>query len=174
MAQDKYATEAPLATVAEAFTEMANRMVYATLATVDGNGRPRSRMVHSLWQWNGEQLTGWVGSMVTPMKRAHLARNPYVSCNFWDGAEVYDTCVAECRAELLLDEESKRAGWELFKNTPEPLGYDPGAVHPDWQDGPSSPAWGVLRLEPWFLRVFPGEFARTGNGRILQWREPAS
>jgi hypothetical protein len=31
----------------------------------------------------------------------------------------------------------------------------------------------VLRLQPWHLRVFPGEFARSGGttGRILTWQQ---
>jgi hypothetical protein len=158
--------------VAPAFAEMANRMVYATLTTVDRRNRPRARMVHTLWEWDGKELVGWVGSLVTPMKKAHLERNPYVSCNYWDGVEAYDTCVAECRAELLLDEKSRHEGWERFKSIPPPLGYDP-AIIPQWSEGPDSPAWGVLRLEPWRLRVFPGVFARSGGaeGRILTWQE---
>jgi hypothetical protein len=100
----------PLETVAPAFAEMANGMVYATLTTVDSRSRPRARIVHTLWEWDGTELVGWVGSLVTPMKTAHLERNPYVSCNYWNGAEAYDTCVAECGAELLLDAESRRAG----------------------------------------------------------------
>ena len=97
---------------------------------------------------------------------------PYASCNYWDGVEAYDTCTAECRAELLLDAESRRQGWERFKSAPPPLGYDP-AIIPQWQDGPDSPAWGVLRLEPWHLRVFPGTYARSGGqiGQILTWQE---
>jgi hypothetical protein len=172
MRSDTHATVAPFSAVAPAFAAMANRMVYCTLATVDRRGRPRTRMVHALWEWDGTSLVGWVGSMVTPMKRAHLEKTPYVSCGYWNGVEEYDTCTAECRAELLLDAESKREGWERFKAVPPPLGYDP-AIIPQWQDGPESPAWGVMRLEPWHLRVFPGEFARSGGqrGQILTWQE---
>lgn len=161
-----------LRTVAPAFIEMANRIIYCTLATVDRRGRPRSRIVHTLWEWDEKSLVGWVGSLVTPIKRAHLHNNPYVSCNYWDGAEVYDTCVAECRAKLLLDKASRLEGWERFKSVPPPLGYDP-AIIPQWKDGPSSPAWGMLRLEPWRLRVFPGVYAKTNGqaGEILTWQE---
>lgn len=161
-----------LTEVGPAFAEMANRMVYCTLATVDRRGRPRSRMVHSLWEWDGSSLVGWVGSMVTPTKSAHLRNNPHVSCNYWDGAEAYDTCVAECRAELLLDAASRHEGWERFRSTPPPLGYDPSII-PGW-DSPDSPNWGVLRLDPWRLRVFPGVYARSGGqeGEILTWQEP--
>ena len=160
-----------LADVAPAFVEMANRMVYCTLTTVDRRQRPRARIVHTLWEWDGVAPVGWVGSLVTPMKVAHLRRNPFVSCNYWDGAAVYDTCVAECRAELLLDDDARVEGWERFKAIPPPLGYDPGII-PQWRDGPESPGWGVLRLDPWRLRVFPGVYARTGGaeGRILTWQ----
>lgn len=173
MRNDPYASAVPYAEAAEAFHQMANRLIYCTLATVDSRGRPRSRTVHTLWEWDGEALTGWVGSIVTPMKRAHLKRNPYVSCTFWAGAEVYDTCTAECHAELLLDDDGKRAGWELFANTPPPLGYDPGTIHPAWADGPSSDGWGVLKLKPWYLHVFPAIFARSGGaeGKIRTWHE---
>jgi Pyridoxamine 5'-phosphate oxidase len=160
-----------LMVVAPAFAEMANDMVYCTLTTIDRRGRPRARIVHTMWEWDGEKLVGWVGSLVTPMKTAHLRNNPYVSCNYWDGAERYDTCNAECRAELLLDDDSRVEGWERFKAVPPPLGYDPEII-PQWKEGPTSPHWGVMRLEPWRLRVFPGIFAKTGGaeGEILTWR----
>lgn len=167
---DEYATVAGLDMVGPPFAEMANRMVHCTLVTVDRHCRPRSRIVHAMWEWDGTSLVGWVGSIVSPMKRAHLERNPYVSCSYWNGAEAYDACVAECRAELLLDEVSRREGWERFKSAPPPLGHDPGTI-PQWKDGPASPRWGVMRLEPWHLRVFPGEFAKSGTGQILTWQE---
>ncbi|HEY6737927.1 MAG TPA: hypothetical protein VI076_03690 [Actinopolymorphaceae bacterium] len=65
-----------------------------------------------------------VGNVDTPVKRAHLRADPYVACNYWNGAEAYDTCVAECRAELLLDERSRREGWERFASAPPLVGYD--------------------------------------------------
>ena len=152
MRSDEYATVAGLAEVAPAFTDM--------------------EIVHTLWTWDGTALVGWVGSILTPMKQAHLEHTPYVSCSYWDGAEAYDTCVAECRAELLLDETSRVRGWELFRSTPPPLGYDP-ALLPQWKDGPTSPRFGVLRLEPWHLRILPGEFARSNGatGRVLTWQQ---
>jgi hypothetical protein len=35
-----------LSSVAPAFVEMAHRIVWATVATVDSQGRPRSRILH--------------------------------------------------------------------------------------------------------------------------------
>src|ERR687898_1685714 len=85
-----------LAAVAPAFVEMAHRIVWATVATVDPEERPRSRILHPIWEWDGESLTGWIGTGPTPVKRAHLDHSPYMSVNYW--APNHDTCVAECRA----------------------------------------------------------------------------
>ena len=63
MRSDEYATVAGLDEVAPAFVEMANRMVYCTLATVDRRGRPRSRIVHSLWSGTDRRWSvGWPAS----------------------------------------------------------------------------------------------------------------
>jgi hypothetical protein len=160
-----------LSKLASPFVEVAHRIVWATLATVDRAGRPRSRLVRPLWEWDGERLVGWVGSAVTPMKRAHLEATPFVSINYWDPA--HDVATAECRAELLLDDASCTELWETFKALDPPLGYD-GATIPMWRDGPTSPAFGALRLDPWRLRVFPATFGRSNGaeGQILTWRAP--
>lgn len=72
--------------------------------------------------------------------------------------------------KLLTDAAGRREGWERIKATPPPLGYDP-AIIPVWKDGPDSPAWSVLRLTPWRLRVMDGEYARTGAGQLLTWQQ---
>jgi hypothetical protein len=164
----------PLSKTAPAFVEIAHRIVWATLATVDRRGRPRSRLVHPVWEWDGERVVGWVGSAVTPMKLAHLEQTPYVSVNYWDPE--HDVATAECRAEMFLDDETRSSVWEKFKALDPPLGYD-GATIPMWRDGPTSPAFGALRLDPWRLRVFPASFGRSNGaeGEILTWtREPRS
>ena len=42
-----------LVEVAPAFVEMAHRIVWSTAATVDNEGRPRSRILHPIWLWDG-------------------------------------------------------------------------------------------------------------------------
>lgn len=160
----------PLITVAPAFVEVAHRVVWATMATVDGQGRPRSRLVHPVWDWDGERLTGWVGTLVTSEKQSHLRRTPYASLNYWDPKQ--DVATAECRAELLLDDESCTRVWERFKALDPPLGYD-GAIIPMWSEGPTSPAYGTIRFDPWRLRVFPATYGATDGavGTILAWRD---
>lgn len=156
-----------LTQVAPAFIEMAHRIVWGGVATVDARGRPRTRILHPIWQWDGARLVGWIATSPTPTKRAHLAAHPYASVNYWDPS--HDTCVADCRAALHLDDQTRVMVWNLFKNGPEPVGYDP-AIVPTWP-GPTAEAFAVLRLEPWRLRVFPGSVLLGRGGQVLKWRE---
>ncbi|MEZ4646466.1 MAG: pyridoxamine 5'-phosphate oxidase family protein [Chloroflexota bacterium] len=155
-----------LTEIAPAFVEMAHRIVWCNAATVDSKGRPRSRVLHPIWQWDGTRLTGWIGTGPTPTKRAHLNANPYMSLNYW--APSHDTCVAECHATWALDDETRTMVWQLFAHGPEPVGYNP-AIVPGW-DSPTAPAFAVLRLEPWRLRVFPGSVLLGQGGQVLTWQ----
>jgi hypothetical protein len=157
----------PLIETAPAFVEMAHRIVWASAATVDAQGRPRSRVLHPIWQWDGAKLIGWIGTGPTQTKRAHLNASPFISLNYW--AATQDTCVAECRAAWAFDDETRTMVWELFANTPPPLGYNPTIV-PAWTS-PTCEAFAVLRLEPWRLRVFPGSVLMGQGGQILTWQE---
>ena len=49
-----------LVRVAPAFVEMAHRIVWCTAASVDHAGRPRSRILHPYWEWDGSSLGGWI------------------------------------------------------------------------------------------------------------------
>jgi hypothetical protein len=152
--------------VAPAFVEMAHRIVWCSVASVDAAGRPRSRVLHPIWEWNDGQLIGWIGTGPTPTKRAHLEASPYLSLNYWDSNQ--DTCVAECRAEWRFDLEMREQVWDAYKAATPPLGYDP-AIIPTW-DSPASDSFAVLRLEPWRLRVFPGSVLLAQQGDVLVWQ----
>jgi hypothetical protein len=156
-----------LTIAAPAFVEMAHRIVWCSAATVDGHGRPRSRILHPIWQWDGRRLVGWVGTSPTAIKRAHLAASPYISLNYWSPS--HDTCVADCRATWGLDEETRTMVWNLLANGPEPVGYNP-AIVPGW-DSPTAETFAVLRFDPWHLRVFPGSVLLGKGGEILRWQE---
>ena len=150
---------------APAFVEMAHQIVWASVSTVDRKGRPRSRVLHPIWQWDGDTLGGWIATGPTPLKRAHLDQSPYMSLNYWTPSQ--DTCVAECRADWHFDLETRERIWRLFAETPEPVGYDP-AIIPAWTE-PTAPTFSALRLDPWRLRVFPGSVLLTGTGEVLDW-----
>jgi hypothetical protein len=153
------------ATVAPAFVEMAHRIVWATVATVDGTERPRTRILHPIWEWDGERLVGWVGTGPTPVKRADLEAHPVASVSYW--SPTHDTCVADVDVTWAFDDETRVRVWNLFKNGPEPVGYDP-AIVPVW-DGPTSDSFAALRFEPRRLRVFPGTVLLNQGGDVLTW-----
>jgi hypothetical protein len=156
-----------LATVAPAFVAMAHRIVWCSVATVDPRGRPRSRILHPIWQWDGVSLVGWIATGQTPAKRADLGASPYVSISYW--SPTHDTCTADCRAAWALDDETRTRVWDLFANGPEPVGYNP-AIVPGWES-PTAPAFAALRLEPRRLRVFPGTVLLGQGGQVLRWRQ---
>ena len=135
---------ASLADIAPKFIEMANSIVWCAAATVDAQGRPWSRVLHPIWEMDGDRPLGWIATGATPIKRAHLAAHPYLSCNYWTPA--HDTCLAECHASWVEDAAIKAAVWDKFANGPEPVGYDPAMI-PGW-DNAASPTFSVLRLEP--------------------------
>jgi hypothetical protein len=155
-----------LADVAPAFVDMAHQIVWSSVATVDSKGRPRSRVVHPIWQWDGNELIGWIATRPTPTKRAHLAAHPYMSVSYWSPS--HDTCVAECNAIMVFDDATRSQVWDIFLNGPKPVGYDPSIV-PGW-DTPTSESFAVIQLLPWRLRVFPGTVLLGQGGSVLTWQ----
>jgi hypothetical protein len=141
-------TLAPPLSVTDTFVAIAHRIVWCTLATVDRAGRPRSRVVHPIWEPSDDGLVGWLTSRPTPLRRAHLAANPYVSCSYWDPA--HDVAVAECRAAWVSDPAAREHAWGCFRAATPPLGHDPGTI---WPAGLGDPDAGVIRLDPWRLRA---------------------
>lgn len=152
--------------VAPAFVEMAHRIVWCSAASVDPRNRPRARVLHPIWSWDGASLTGWIATGPTPTKRAHLAHSPYLSLNYWTPAQ--DTCVAECRASWAFDLPTRERIWNLFRDAPAPVGYDPAMI-PGWT-APDVDGFAVLRLEPWRLRVMPGSVLMGQGGETLVWQ----
>jgi hypothetical protein len=61
----------------------------------------------------------------------------------------------------------RRRIWDLYKDTPPPVGYDP-AIVPAWKDGPESEDLGVLRLTPWRIEL-TGIAEMAGQPPII-WR----
>jgi hypothetical protein len=157
-----------LGEVAPAFVAMAHKIVWCSAATVDARGRPRSRVLHPIWQWDGRQLVGFISTSPTPTKREHLTASPYMSLNYW--SPLQDTCVADCKASWVLDNEGRTKVWNLFLNAPEPVGYNPTVV-PVWTS-PTCDAFAALRLEPWRLRVAISPMSPARQ--ILKWREQES
>lgn len=152
-----------LADTAPAFVAMAHRIVWATVATTEPDGRPRTRVLHPIWAWDGEALTGWIATAQTPVKVRAIAAHPQVSLTYWD--PTHDTCTADCDAAWIADDE-KPALWDRFLHGPEPVGYDPSII-PAWT-GPDAPAFSGLRLTPTRLRVQPAAVMLRGDASALR------
>ena len=138
-----------LADITGPFIEMAHKIVWCTAATVDAQGRPRSRVLHPIWEETDDGLVGWIATAPTPIKIEHLEQSAHVSCNYWTPEQ--DTCVAECEAEWVTDLPTKTYVWDAFVNGPEPVGYDPAMI-PGW-DNAESPGFQPLKLNPWRIVI---------------------
>ena len=157
-----------LETVAPAFVEMAHRIVWCTAATVDPSGAPRTRVLHPMWQWDGERLTGWIATSPLSPKAAHLNApgGNRMSVTYWHPE--HDTCTADCSVTWEDTPAERAAGWQRFADVPPPLGYDPRII-PPWTS-PDAPGFGIIRLDPSLLRVLPGSVMMKGEGELLSWR----
>jgi hypothetical protein len=101
------------------FIERVHTMVWCSVATIDSQQRPRSRVLHPLW----EGATGWINTHRSSHKARHLAQTNYVSLAYI--ADVMKPVYADCTTTWVDDLEEKRRVWELFK------------------------AYGLLKLTPW-------------------------
>ncbi len=155
--------------VAPAFVAMAHRIVWAVAATVDGAGRPATRVLHPIWEYVDGVLTGWIATSPLSPKAAHLAAGPRMSLTYWDAT--HDTCTVDAATAWDTSDEGRRALWDRFATAPAPLGYDPRII-PGW-DSPDAPGFGALTLVPDRLRVMPGSLMMKGQGSLLTWRRPS-
>ncbi len=132
----------PLTAVGPEFVTMAHRIVWCVAATVDRRGRPRTRILHPIWEWDGTELTGWVATSPLSPKATDLRGTPAMSVTYW--APSHDTCTADCRAVWEDSDEQRRAGWERFAQAPAPVGYVPSVV-PAWTSPDAVLAENALR-----------------------------
>ena len=137
------------------FMVRVNEAVYCNMATIDRKNRPRSRIIHPIW----DGLIGWVISWPASHKAKHLEHNRYVSLAYIQNSEkpVY----IDAEAGWVGDIEEKHRIWDLHKATPSPLGFDPqphyGTIEHQY--------YGLLRFTPW--RIELGEL----NGTPIVWRQ---
>ena len=147
------------------FLRITADVVWCTVATVDTQGRPRTRILHPYWEVVDGRPVGWVGTSQSPLKTRHLAENPYVSCSYW--SPKHETAYADCRAEWAPSENERV--WQLFLDAEPPLGYDP-ATMPPFKDGPLGGGFQALRLDPWRVMVLPAEAMASGQWYDRVWR----
>lgn len=71
------------------------------MATVGEDLRPRSRILHPIWEEQPAGLIGWIVTQATSVKLRHLAFSPFVSCSYW--VPGHEVAVADCHAEWIAD-----------------------------------------------------------------------
>jgi len=136
------------------FLARVSQAVYCSMATIDRKGRPRSRIMHPIW----DGPIGWAISWPESHKAKHLAHNPHISL-----AYIYDKnkpVYVDAVTEWVEDIGEKQRIWDLHRSTPAPLGFNPqphyGSI--------DHPYYGLLKFTPW--RIELGNLA----GEPIIWR----
>jgi general stress protein 26 len=125
------------------FMRRVNEAVYCVLTTVDRKNRPRSRLMHPIW----DGPIGWVISWPQSHKAKHLLHNPAVSLAYF--ADKEKPVYVDGIAEWIDGRQEKERIWKLHQTLPPPLGFDP-------QPGYGSidhPYYGLLRVTPWRIEL---------------------
>jgi len=139
------------------FMARVSQAVYCTLATVDRQNRPRSRVMHPVW----DGPLGWIISWPGSHKAKHLLLNPAVSLAYI--ADINKPVYVDGIAEWIDAVDEKQRIWKLHQDTPATLGFDPqphyGSI--------DNPYYGLLRITPWRIEL--------GNlsGEPVIWRRNA-
>jgi general stress protein 26 len=142
------------------FIERVHTIVWCNMATLDTMNRPRSRIVHPIW----EGARGWATARPRSLKARHLNHNSYVSLAYI--ADIARPVYVDCKAEWESDSARKQQVWELFLSSAPPLGFDPAKIF----EGVNDPEFGVLRFIPWRVDLF--DIANPANRRIWIANEP--
>ena len=153
------------ADIQEEFLRITRDVVWCTVATIDTQGRPRTRILHPTWEVVDGVPVGWVGTSKSPLKAKHLEANPHLSCAYWSPKQ--ETAHADCRASWAPDERERV--WQLFLDAEPPLGYNPADM-PPWKDGPLAGEFQALRLDPLRVMLLTAEDFATGKWYQRVWR----
>lgn len=139
------------------FLTRVSHAVYCSMATIDRMNRPRSRIIHPIW----EGPVGWLISWPESHKAKHLAHNPAVSLAYI--ADKEKPVYVDASAEWIDDAGERQRIWNLHRSTPPPLGFDPqphyGSI--------DHPYFGLLRFTPWRIEL------SDLHGASIIWRPPA-
>lgn len=144
-----------LASLDPHFSERVQQTIWCSMATIDRRGRPRSRIVHPMWETPlHNDAVAFVLSSRDAFMGKHLAAHPHVSLSYWHPK--MGALYVDCRADWIEDADEKLRAWELFRSTPRMYGYDPNTYY---SGSATDPGNGVLRLTPWRaeLAARPGD-----------------
>ncbi len=140
------------------FIQRVQQAVYCNVATADRLNRPRSRVMHLIWEFAPAGPTGWVISWTETHKSKHLARNPAVSLAYIH--DPYKPVYVDCHAAWVDDPAEKLRIWRLHQSTPAPIGFDPEPHYGTIEN----PLYGLICFKPWRLEL------ADLHGEALIWR----
>jgi hypothetical protein len=143
------------------FLRLTSETVWCSLTTLDRANRPRSRIIHPIWDIGRDGPVGWLPTRRSPIKVAHLAHSPAVSCAYWRPS--HDAVLVQCRAVWDDDPAEKSRIWNWFASTPPPLGYDPSTI---WSGGPDDAEYALLRFDAWRVQIVTVETLNTRRPRV--------
>ena len=147
------------------FLTFTGDIVYCTVTTVDTKRRPRSRIMHPIFEVVDGDPRGWAVTDRSPVKSRHIAGNPYVACSYWSPAQ--NTVALDCTASWVDDTDVRRYVWDLF-SSPEPPGW--GDMSGYGAAGIQHPQFQILALTPWRIQILRGEQFAAGDLVPRVWR----
>lgn len=148
-----------LGEIAEELEARITSTVWCTMATTDATGRPRTRIVHPLWEIDADGAVGWLGTRTGTPKLRHLEAHPWTSLLYWDPR--HQQVTIDARVTVHTDDDTRRRVWALMSSFPEPYGFDPA---PMWTDGATGDGFTVLRFDPVAISLF--------GSPVRRWRAP--
>lgn len=147
------------------FLRITADIAYCTVTTVDPQGRPRSRVMHPIFEVVDGVPKGWALTDRTPLKDRHIAANPYSCCSYWSPAQ--DTVTIDCAAAWVDDADVLRQVWDIFAS-PDPPGW--GDLSGYGEAGISHPRFHVLRLDPYRVQILRSDQFAVGDFTPRSWR----
>ncbi|MER5783880.1 pyridoxamine 5'-phosphate oxidase family protein [Streptomyces mobaraensis] len=149
--------------IRDTFLAYVREIRYATMVTVDRRNRPRARVLLPVWEIVDGRPVGWLAAYRTPVKTAHLARNPHTTYAYWSPRQ--NAAFVDSVSTWADDDGSRRHAWDLYvRGGPPGVGYDP--VH-YWRGGPDDPRYHVIRIDPWRIQVVRGTDLRSTIWRAV-------
>jgi general stress protein 26 len=125
---------------------------YCTMVTVDSANRPRARVMLPIWEIVDDHPVGWLAVYRTPVKAAHLARNPNSTYSYWSPRQ--DAVHIDAISSWVDDAEAKAYAWNVYcAGSPAGVGYDPIGF---WPGGPTDPSYHLIRIDPWRIQLVRG------------------
>ena len=136
------------------FLERVQQAVYCNMATIDFENRPRSRIVHPVW----EESTGWIISWPATPKFKQIERNAHVSLAYIH--DINKPVYVDGTAVWVTDRDEQWRVWHFYKTAPPPMGFDPephfGTI--------DHMHFGLLKIIPWRIELY------TLRGEAIIWQ----